>query len=102
MLYVNKIDLTPSLQNRLDPFATDLFAYAKSNSLMALSLVFLAISSKLQPLRSAMNWASRRTLAGSLRLPLKPSGDRYGQSVSSNNLSMGTYFTTSRKVSDFL
>ncbi len=42
------------------------------------------------------------TFTGSLLLPLNGSGLRYGESVSINIFSIGTYFTTSLRSEDFL
>ena len=41
-------------------------------------------------------------LAGSLDFPLLGSGDKYGESVSTNNLFIGIYDTASTKLIDFL
>src|SRR5947209_5080288 len=72
------------------------------NNRKKLAVVAEARASIVVPCRSARNSAVLTTKAGSLRLPLKGTGVKNGQSVSMSSRSNGTTRAESRKFSAFL
>src|SRR5207247_7301007 len=85
----------------VDLAIVDLHRLKRKNS-SAVWVVISATSSSKMPRAVAIDSATSRVCAGSQRFPRNGTGARYGQSVSTMNLSSGIRGATARTVGPFL